>query len=74
MGEHRIAGSRREGREQGIATYFTGEVCINGHVAVRDTISGTCAECQKLYSRRSQKRIRNKAKRRIEKVQAEEAA
>lgn len=36
---------RKDAKEKGIKTYFTGQPCKNGHVAYRYTQSGTCSEC-----------------------------
>lgn len=36
---------RREAKEKGFKTYFTGQPCKHGHVTYRYTQSGTCAEC-----------------------------
>lgn len=37
--------SRKHAIEQGLASYYTGEPCINGHVARRNTKNGTCFVC-----------------------------
>jgi len=70
----RIASSRREAREVGLRFYFTGEPCSHGHIAVRSTITGTCVECQRKSTRESQKRIRGKAKKKIERREQAEKA
>ena len=36
---------RKEAREKGLLTYFTGQACHKGHVAERRVASGSCNEC-----------------------------
>lgn len=40
--------SAEEAREKGLTHYFTGEPCINGHIARRYVKSWACVECQDL--------------------------
>lgn len=42
--------SRSAAKISGATSYFTGQPCRNGHVAMRYTQSGTCAECIKASS------------------------
>lgn len=44
----------------GIAKYFTGEACINGHVSKRYTVLGTCVECAKMHTKRNMEKQRRK--------------
>ena len=36
---------RADAAKNGLTKYFTGEPCVNGHVAVRYVRSGACYEC-----------------------------
>jgi hypothetical protein len=40
--------TREDAREQGLKTYFTGEVCAHGHISGRRTDSNQCCECQRI--------------------------
>ena len=40
---------RYRAQKDGSKYYYTGEVCKNGHIAWRETSSGKCVECSKLY-------------------------
>lgn len=42
---------RKEAREKGLLTYFTGQACHKGHVAERRVASGSCNECRKGWTR-----------------------
>jgi hypothetical protein len=37
-------------REQGLATYFTGKPCKNGHLAERETKSRRCVVCRNMWA------------------------
>ena len=37
--------NRREAIHSGIAFYFTGKACKQGHVARRETLGGGCEDC-----------------------------
>lgn len=37
--------SRKQAQIDGLSKYFTGKLCVNGHIAERYTASGTCQEC-----------------------------
>ena len=37
--------TRKEAKLAGLNKYFTGERCVNGHLAERYTASGSCSEC-----------------------------
>ncbi|MEY9198704.1 hypothetical protein ABIA16_003820 [Sinorhizobium fredii] len=45
-----LAKTRAEARERGEKHYFTGEPCKYGHVDIRYTSSGECAECTRIKS------------------------
>lgn len=51
-----IAASRAEAKAAGSTRYFTGQACPRGHVALRITRSGGCAECDKAYNSAWKKR------------------
>lgn len=59
--------TRKEGREQGLVRYFTGEPCIHGHMDERTTSNGICRSCAKAFRnlpREAEKRKeRNKGRR-----------
>lgn len=38
---------RLEAARMGSDRYFTGKACINGHLSPRNTINGSCLECQR---------------------------
>lgn len=40
--------SRKDAKEKGLKRYFTGKECKYGHIAQRQTCSGTCLECERL--------------------------
>jgi len=42
------AGARKKAKEAGLASYFTGEKCTRGHIALRNTKTGKCFECNRL--------------------------
>ena len=37
--------TRREAKSRGLSRYFTGKPCKHGHIALRDTVNGSCIEC-----------------------------
>lgn len=37
--------TRKEAKAQGLKHYYTGKACKHGHVDIRHTASGDCAEC-----------------------------
>jgi hypothetical protein len=38
---------RKDALAEGKLHYFTGKVCVKGHVAIRRAINGCCTECEK---------------------------
>lgn len=38
--------TRKEAKERGLKTYYTGKPCKHGHLSERYTKNGTCVECQ----------------------------
>ena len=44
--------TREEARQAGSPQFFTGEECYKGHIALRRTSSGKCAECIKVNSQK----------------------
>jgi hypothetical protein len=46
--------SRKEAKEKGLKRYFTGNVCKQGHLAERYTLTGHCCECVKEEARKRQ--------------------
>lgn len=53
--------TRKEAREKGLKKYFTGSICVNGHIAERLTISGSCFECCKENTRKMRLKIKENA-------------
>ena len=45
--------SRADAKEMEIKRYFTGKMCIHGHIAPRMVSTGTCVECLRLNSKKS---------------------
>ena len=45
--------TRKEAKAQGLARYYTGKPCKNGHIAERITSNGTCLECCKGHSKKT---------------------
>lgn len=43
--------SRAQAKELGRSHYFTGKPCKGGHIDIRYTINGGCAECLRMQSR-----------------------
>jgi hypothetical protein len=39
--------SRADAKSKGLSRYFTGRPCKHGHVALRKTVNGVCAECSR---------------------------
>jgi hypothetical protein len=39
--------SRKEAKALGLVRYFTGNMCVNGHIAMRQTCDGDCMECKR---------------------------
>lgn len=48
--------SRAQAKAMGVARYFTGEACVNGHVRERNTKTGHCYDCMQM---RQQHRLKN---------------
>lgn len=44
--------TREEARKIGTDKYFTGNPCVNGHIAERDTKGGRCQECNRERARK----------------------
>lgn len=38
-------------KERGLKRYFTGRLCVNGHIALRIVSTETCEECRRTYRR-----------------------
>lgn len=53
---------RSEAKGLGLKQYFTGKVCKHGHIAKRNTISGTCVECQREWYLSNLQKIKKSAK------------
>lgn len=68
-----LPSTREEAIETGSVHYFTGEMCIHGHLDKRYTSGGDCAECSRLKSREAARRkaalIREKRRQAIERQQ-----
>lgn len=43
--------SKQDAMEQGLKTYYTGQICSNGHDDTRRVETGRCSECQRKASR-----------------------
>jgi hypothetical protein len=52
--------SRKEAKANGMKHYFTGNVCIRGHIAERFTCNKTCIECDALR-RKARKAVKVKS-------------
>jgi len=50
QGDANLPSSRKEAKEAGCKSYFTGKPCPAGHIASRATINGACCECQRVKS------------------------
>jgi hypothetical protein len=50
--------TRAEAKARGLKQYFTGEPCKNGHVAYRDTQSGSCRVCRNEKKREKRESLR----------------
>jgi hypothetical protein len=50
--------SRDAAYSAGLARFFTGDVCLHGHLAERYTVSGSCVECHSI--RRREFRAKNR--------------
>jgi len=50
VAEARATMSRVDAKAAGLATYFTGEACIAGHLSDRNTATGICIACKRAYS------------------------
>ncbi len=48
QGDANLPSSRKEAKEAGCKSYFTGKPCPAGHIASRSTINGACCECARL--------------------------
>ena len=57
--------NRQKAIKAGAATYFTGKPCKHGHIAERQTISGTCVTCYKITRKDVQKQYREKNREKI---------
>jgi hypothetical protein len=45
--KNKVLGPRAAAKAAGLPRYFTGESCVNGHVAERRTANNWCVECQR---------------------------
>lgn len=52
--------SKKEAKELGLARYFTGKPCKNGHVSETYTSSGKCCTCHFLYCSSEEEKARNR--------------
>ena len=43
--------TRKEARALGQGRYWTGKVCVHGHLTVRSVYTGRCKECERIYQR-----------------------
>lgn len=43
---------RKEAKASGLRRYFTGNSCLHGHIAERQTVNGMCVECSKEMKRK----------------------
>ena len=58
MTAQRYSTARTLAAERGRRTYFTGLACKHGHLAERDTISGSCTDCKRSASAADRERIK----------------
>ena len=50
--------TQKEAIEKGLRKYWTGKICINGHVKQRYTVSGICIGCNAMNSAKRNKKKR----------------
>ena len=60
--ETKIGKIRREAKEQGLSTFFTGIPCKYGHLAPRRTSNYTCLKCSLVPEENKKKLFRKEAK------------
>jgi hypothetical protein len=60
---------RATAKAEGKDRYFTGKPCQNGHVVERNTNTGRCVECHRLYMRRYWEKYPNAVEKRNQKLQ-----
>lgn len=46
---------RKTALDLGLTTYFTGKACLKGHITARRVGCGSCIECRRIRTKRSQK-------------------
>lgn len=54
--------TRKEAVKEGLSKYWTGSVCVNGHIRQRYSASGICTGCNSLNSTKFAKNMRTKLK------------
>ena len=52
--------SREDARAQGSSTYFEGQKCLNGHIALRYTVNSECVVCNRYKQRKTKICCRHK--------------
>lgn len=60
---------RASAKAEGKNRYFTGKPCQNGHVVERNTNTGRCVECHRLYMRKYWKKYPNAVEKRNQMLQ-----
>jgi hypothetical protein len=50
--------SRHEAARRGLTYYFTGKLCVNGHLTSRYVCNGSCFDCQREINRDCRRRLR----------------
>jgi len=60
---------RATAQAKGEDRYFTGKPCQNGHIVERNTNTGRCVECHRLYMRRYWEKYPNAVEKRNQKLQ-----
>ena len=56
--------NRKDAKNEGSLKYYTGKVCINNHLMVRNTRDGRCLGCANAQKRRSYSKNLEKQRRR----------
>ena len=55
-----VPATQKEAKKLGEKFYFTGKPCVSGHVVERFADNGVCVECQKLYTKRTREKNKDK--------------
>ena len=51
--------TRMEAAQNGDLEYYTGKPCKNGHITIRNTLTGACKECNAEYVKRHKNKYRD---------------